>query len=65
MNNLETLLLVMSCNNLSSKREGKMSSLNLDKPHTHYFNSLNMTGIYIRLIFTSRERERCIYMPAL
>ena len=29
------------------------------------FNSLNATGVFIRLIFTSRERERRIYMPAL
>ena len=28
-------------------------------------NSLNATGIYIRLTFTSRERERRIYTPAL
>ena len=28
-------------------------------------NSLNATGIFIRLIFTSREREWRIYTPAL
>jgi len=28
-------------------------------------NSLNATGIYIRLMFTSREHERRIYTPAL
>ena len=29
------------------------------------FNPLNATGVYIRLIFTSRERERRIYTPAI
>ena len=48
--------------------------------HTHYdirhmgcfqfqglleLNPLNATGVYIRLIFTSRERERRIYTPAI
>ena len=28
-------------------------------------NPLNATGVYIRLIFTSRERERRIYTPAI
>ena len=28
-------------------------------------NPLNAIGIYIRLIFTSCEHERCIYTPAL
>ena len=30
-----------------------------------YINFLNATGIYIYLMFTSRERERGIYTPAL
>ena len=29
------------------------------------FNPLNANGVYIRPIFTSRERERRIYTPAL
>jgi len=28
-------------------------------------NSLNVTGVYMYLIFTSHEREQCIYTPAL
>ena len=30
-----------------------------------FLNPLNATGVYIRLIFTSRERERRIYTPAI
>ena len=33
--------------------------------HTCDVNPLNATGVYIRLIFTSRERERRIYTPAI
>ena len=30
-----------------------------------HINSLNPTGVYIRLMFTSREREQRIYTPVL
>ena len=38
---------------------------NVQYAYLAVLNSLNVTGVYIRLMFTSRERKRRIYTPAL
>ena len=37
----------------------------MHNPLSMQFSSLNPTGVYIRLIFTSREHELHIYTPTL
>ena len=43
----------------------KSPKFNVQCAYPAVLNCLNVTGVYIRLMFTSRERKRRIYTPVL